>query len=248
MEHRKCIDSDLQHRVFLYGTLIRSQHNHFRLENPEHGHARFLAKARTKLQFPLVIYTRWNIPFLLHDPGKGQQVYGEIYEVDDQTLWWLDKFEDHPEIYSRDKLTCEIVLNDVIGRVRNDDIDEIKNFHISKSVSEDVSHDFASNDIRSIDVITEVPVDSDLQDDLDCSKTGEEINCWAYFLKDFPPELGELETYSCYDSSGNHNKPYCLKQYISREDTYECLAGRKRPSLETSSEETFRQQSELLAI
>lgn len=51
---------------------------------------------------PLVIGTRYNIPFLLNKPGVGGYVTGEIYEVDEQMMELLDNLEDCKRLYKRD--------------------------------------------------------------------------------------------------------------------------------------------------
>lgn len=51
---------------------------------------------------PLVIGTRYNIPFLLNKPGVGSYVTGEIYEVDDQMMEILDNLEDCQRLFKRD--------------------------------------------------------------------------------------------------------------------------------------------------
>ena len=38
----------------------------------ELGRSQLIGNARTDDRFPLIITTRWNIPFLLHAPGHGQ--------------------------------------------------------------------------------------------------------------------------------------------------------------------------------
>jgi len=38
----------------------------------ELGHRRLIGTARTDIEFPLIIATRWNLPFLLYAPGHGQ--------------------------------------------------------------------------------------------------------------------------------------------------------------------------------
>lgn len=50
---------------------------------------------------PLVIGTRYNIPFLINKPGFGSYVTGEIYEVDDKMMHILDNLEDCQRIYKR---------------------------------------------------------------------------------------------------------------------------------------------------
>jgi len=38
----------------------------------ELGEYQLIGSARTDARYPLVIITRWNIPFLLYAPGHGQ--------------------------------------------------------------------------------------------------------------------------------------------------------------------------------
>lgn len=60
---------------------------------------------------PLVIGTRYNIPFLINKPGVGNYVTGEIYEVDEKMMDVLDHFEDCQRIYKR----VEQMMNMGIG-------------------------------------------------------------------------------------------------------------------------------------
>ncbi|XP_072937633.1 putative gamma-glutamylcyclotransferase CG2811 isoform X2 [Epargyreus clarus] len=91
----------MAHKVFVYGTLKQHEPNHHWLTNPNHGVARFVAPGVTKTKYPLIIATRYNIPFLLFSPGNGCNVKGEVYEVDDVMLSKLDILEDHPNYYIR---------------------------------------------------------------------------------------------------------------------------------------------------
>lgn len=50
---------------------------------------------------PLVIGTRYNIPFLINKEGVGSYVTGEIYEVDNKMMDILDNLEDCQRIYKR---------------------------------------------------------------------------------------------------------------------------------------------------
>ncbi|XP_016100549.1 gamma-glutamylaminecyclotransferase C-like [Sinocyclocheilus grahami] len=95
-------------RVFVYGTLKKGQPNYFRMENTSNGQAEFLARARTVEPYPLVIATKFNIPFLLNEPGTGQRIYGEIYRIDQKMLDFLDRFEGCPERYQRTKIQLEV--------------------------------------------------------------------------------------------------------------------------------------------
>lgn len=90
-------------RVFVYGTLKKGEPNHHWLTNREkNGVSRFVARGSTVVKFPLVIGTRYNIPFLLARPGVGHHIQGEIYEVDDQMFGKLDELEDYPRYYDRE--------------------------------------------------------------------------------------------------------------------------------------------------
>jgi gamma-glutamylaminecyclotransferase len=59
-------------RVFVYGTLKRGQPNHYLLTDGSNGFSKFIANATTSEKFPLVVATRYNIPFLLHRAGVGE--------------------------------------------------------------------------------------------------------------------------------------------------------------------------------
>ncbi|XP_036331369.1 putative gamma-glutamylcyclotransferase CG2811 isoform X1 [Rhagoletis pomonella] len=89
-------------KVFVYGTLKRGEPNHHWLTRPENGHSRFVCEAQTVQKFPLVIGTRYNIPFLLNKPGAGHNICGEVYEVDDTMFANLDVLEDYPNYYDRE--------------------------------------------------------------------------------------------------------------------------------------------------
>lgn len=61
---------------------------------------------------PLVIGTRYNIPFLINKPGVGNYVTGEIYEVDDKMMDILDNFEDCQRIYRRVEQTMNMGIGE----------------------------------------------------------------------------------------------------------------------------------------
>ncbi|XP_056319289.1 gamma-glutamylaminecyclotransferase A-like [Danio aesculapii] len=95
--------------VFVYGTLKKGQSNHHELMNTTHGQADFITCARTKDPYPMVIATEDKYPFLLNVPGSGQQVYGEIYKVDQKMLEFLDWFNKCPELYQRTLIQLKIL-------------------------------------------------------------------------------------------------------------------------------------------
>ncbi|KAL0809549.1 hypothetical protein ABMA28_011083 [Loxostege sticticalis] len=112
---------NMTHNVFVYGTLKRNEPNHHWLANRENGHGKFVSDGVTKTKYPLIIATRYNIPFLLYSPGDGHNVRGEIYQVDDEMLSKLDILEDHPSYYVRE-------LDDitVVGKGEVPEVKEIK--------------------------------------------------------------------------------------------------------------------------
>lgn len=64
--------SSLLRTVFVYGTLKRGQPNHPLLCDPTIGNASFLSPAHTRDRHPLVVSSRYSLPFLLPVPGKGE--------------------------------------------------------------------------------------------------------------------------------------------------------------------------------
>lgn len=58
-------------RIFVYGTLKRGEPNYGILINRDNGHAKFKGIGRTINKYPLVIATKYNIPFLLKKPDTG---------------------------------------------------------------------------------------------------------------------------------------------------------------------------------
>ncbi|XP_037955533.1 putative gamma-glutamylcyclotransferase CG2811 [Teleopsis dalmanni] len=89
------------YNVFVYGTLKRGEPNHHWFR-PENGFSRFIAAGSTTQKFPLIVGTRYNIPFLLDRPGIGYNIKGEIYEIDEAMLGKLDELEGYPQYYDRE--------------------------------------------------------------------------------------------------------------------------------------------------
>jgi hypothetical protein len=52
-------------------------------------------------RYPLIVASRYNIPYLLDAPGVGHRILGEVYSVDNAMLSALDALEDAPNYYSR---------------------------------------------------------------------------------------------------------------------------------------------------
>ncbi|XP_071852038.1 gamma-glutamylaminecyclotransferase-like [Apostichopus japonicus] len=96
------------HRIFVYGTLKSTEIFNFHLIDVTNGKATFVSKGTTCKKYPLVAFTfkqYKRVPGLLFDDeGVGNNVHGEIWDVDDQLLRWLDNFESYPEHYDRQVL------------------------------------------------------------------------------------------------------------------------------------------------
>ncbi|CAH0697948.1 unnamed protein product [Spodoptera exigua] len=104
----------IMQKVFVYGTLKRNQPNNYWLQDPNNGVGNFLADGYTKTKYPLIIATKYNVPFLLHSPGNGHFVQGEIYDVDEKMLGKLDILEDHPNYYVRE--IDDIVVKNTLSK------------------------------------------------------------------------------------------------------------------------------------
>ena len=82
-------------RVFVYGTLLRGQHNHRYL-----GLGRFVCELRTDPYFTMI--DLGGYPGLVI--GGHTAITGELFDVDLITLARLDLFEEVPELYRRRQL------------------------------------------------------------------------------------------------------------------------------------------------
>ncbi|KFM65303.1 Gamma-glutamylaminecyclotransferase, partial [Stegodyphus mimosarum] len=100
------------HLVFVYGTLKKGEPNFDLLKSATKGEAIYKGKARTVKKWPLVIASRFNIPFLLYQEDVGKHVIGELYQVDDSMLTELDILECHPKYYTRMIESVELITNE----------------------------------------------------------------------------------------------------------------------------------------
>lgn len=96
--------------IFVYGTLKRNLPNQHLMTDEKNGVAQFITNATTNAPYPLVIGTRWNIPFLVDQPHRGHRVQGEIFAVDERMQAMLDVFESHPHYYFRKPI--EVIRDD----------------------------------------------------------------------------------------------------------------------------------------
>lgn len=96
--------------VFVYGTLKQGQPNHYWMTDATAGApATFVSAGRVVEEYPLVIATRYNVPFLLDKPGTGKLIRGEVYSVDAAKLAHMDVLEQYPEFYTRQTLDIELL-------------------------------------------------------------------------------------------------------------------------------------------
>lgn len=66
------------HYVFVYGTLKKGEPNHNWLSS-KNGFSKFISSAETAKKYPLIIASRYNIPFLLYSPGNGEVILQKIF-------------------------------------------------------------------------------------------------------------------------------------------------------------------------
>eukprot|EP01095_Lingulamoeba_sp_RSL-Kostka_P016278 TRINITY_DN7915_c0_g1_i1.p1 TRINITY_DN7915_c0_g1~~TRINITY_DN7915_c0_g1_i1.p1 ORF type:complete len:173 (+),score=42.38 TRINITY_DN7915_c0_g1_i1:244-762(+) len=120
-------------KVFVYGTLRKNRPNHHVL-NSNNGIANFVSLGRTRISFPFVIGGPYNTPFVLPLKNKGNRIFGEIYNVDDEMLAVLDDLEGYPNYY--DRWLIEVTK---VDSVDTDDSDDIQ---INKNDVEDIDECF----------------------------------------------------------------------------------------------------------
>lgn len=84
--------------LFVYGSLLRGERNHGRMEG-----AALLREATTEAAFDLVDLG----PYPAMVRGGGTRVRGELYAVPAAMLGALDAFEDHPRLYRRSRIRLE---------------------------------------------------------------------------------------------------------------------------------------------
>jgi gamma-glutamylaminecyclotransferase len=75
--------------LFVFGTLKRG----FPLHERGLARSRFIGEARTTERFPMIIAGDRFAPMLLHEPGIGHRVAGELYAVSPVELETIDGLE-----------------------------------------------------------------------------------------------------------------------------------------------------------
>jgi len=87
------------HLVFVYGTLKKGFPNH----DQYMGSAQLLGQYHTVEKYPLVLCGERYVPCMIHSPGQGYHVEGELFEVGDECLKRMDALErtQEPDGYRR---------------------------------------------------------------------------------------------------------------------------------------------------
>ena len=88
----------MHHRVFIYGTLKKDCANaRFNLGTQLTGHY------STLCPYPLYRVGQRYMPWLMNQPGQGQQVVGEVFQVTQPQLALMDQLEriSHADGYQR---------------------------------------------------------------------------------------------------------------------------------------------------
>ena len=101
------------HKLFFYGTLKRGYPNHWLLNDPNNGLAKFLGEAKLRRRHPLVVGP-FNLPALLPVQNEGKEVNGELYELDSKMMKRIDELERHPDWYRRTQTQCVLQDSDEI--------------------------------------------------------------------------------------------------------------------------------------
>ena len=94
------------HRIFVYGTLKEG----FRNFQVNRG-TRLAGEFVTEQAFPLYVIGEFGLPWLVHQPGQGHRVTGQVFEVDDEALTAMDVLErvNDADWYTRRMLTVRLV-------------------------------------------------------------------------------------------------------------------------------------------
>jgi gamma-glutamylaminecyclotransferase len=97
----------MKHRIFVYGTLKGGFPNHDRYMQS----AEKLGNYRTAENYPLVLIGKRYVPCMINAPGEGEQIEGELYEVDEDCLKRLDALEriKKPDGYRRLRINLRSV-------------------------------------------------------------------------------------------------------------------------------------------
>ncbi len=90
-------------RVFVYGTLKRQHGNHRLLESTNVRDTMYLGRCRIFGQYRMI--DLGNFPAIQHTTGIDKRpIYGEVYQISQNTLDALDMLEGNGSFYTREKV------------------------------------------------------------------------------------------------------------------------------------------------
>lgn len=99
----------MSHFVFVYGTLKEGFGNHYLLEGA-------LCVHKGVLEVPAKMVSLGPFPgLILNEEWKAQNIWGEYYQINDETLRMLDILEGYPSFYDRQLVPGS-------GRLRGQDV------------------------------------------------------------------------------------------------------------------------------
>lgn len=85
-------------KVLVYGTLKKGFYNHILLEKSKFIDSGYFFIENTSLK----ANKDFSFPYLfLNKQGEDNFFYGELYEINEETLKSLDQLEGHPDFYQR---------------------------------------------------------------------------------------------------------------------------------------------------
>lgn len=88
--------------VFFYGTLKRGHHNHNRFIK---GASRFVSEATVP---GAILLTDGVLPYCVKTGQENDQVQGEVFQISEECLLELDRLENHPHWYQRERVTIDV--------------------------------------------------------------------------------------------------------------------------------------------
>jgi len=91
---------------FIYGTLKKGGNNHSVLKThakKEKISTAFGIPVKTTHKFPMYA-SSYGFPFLMKKKGLGDIISGELWDIKDGNIHYMDDFEGTPDLYTRGKI------------------------------------------------------------------------------------------------------------------------------------------------
>jgi len=122
------------HYCFVYGSLLKDLSNHYLLKNQ--STTEFIGKGITINKYYLTGRIQKEFPYLTSIPLLKNQneinIHGEVYSIDNECLYYLDRLENHPNWYVREPIQIKLENDTIIEANayflrKESDLDRIKN-------------------------------------------------------------------------------------------------------------------------